>query len=169
MDSTKKRISLGVPTENEITHSRKLYLPCQKHAMPKGEFLVSETDGQFRVVVLEPMRFIDHQDLPFDRGQLNRIVRDHHFRGRDDHVNHPGTVGLGRVLFQALFQIQLVESNGCLRTIALVHEFVFANELSVIGRAVVNNGIQIRPPTEFTMPVSQSRERGHDKDGASAV
>lgn len=148
-------VSKYLEVAEDIFLARSSYVPCQKHSVPKGKFAVSETNSQFRIVVLEPMGLVHHQHFPLNSRQLRGIIGNHHFRRSNHNVNHPGTLHLARVLFQALFQIQLVKCNGRMRTVALENKLVFANELSIIGCAVVNDGVEVRPAGKLPMPVRQ--------------
>ena len=110
------------------------------------------------------MRFVDNQSIPLDCGELGKVVSYQHFGSSDENIDHPSSFPFGCVPLVALLQILAVHGDR-VRLIFGVWHFEFSNIVSILGRAVINDRIEIGPARKLSVPVRDRRERGHDEKG----
>lgn len=124
---------------------------------------ISQILGQLRVVVLKPMRFIHHQYLPFDSCQLCKVIRDQHLRRGNHNLYHPCLFPIATPSFCHLHQVSLIECY-ILHPIPGECKFVLSCTFTIVGTAVVDDGIQVRPSSKFSIPMGYGRQGSNHKE-----
>mmetsp|Transcript_53926 Transcript_53926/g.161387 ORF Transcript_53926/g.161387 Transcript_53926/m.161387 type:complete len:240 (-) Transcript_53926:393-1112(-) len=113
-------------------------------------------------MILESMSLVHDEQLPLDRGQLGVIVRDEHLRCGNDDRDHPCLLPPGGVLLVTSSQVRRVDAE-VVRTIGFEGEFFFPEVLSILGRAMIDDRVEVRPGGKFAVPVLKGREGGDDE------
>ena len=119
-------------------------------------------------MVLEPMRFVDNEGVPFDGSQLSEVISNQHFGRGDENIDHPSSFPLGRVPFVALLQILAIHGNR-IRLVFVVGHLEFTNVVPILRGSVIDNRIEVGPTRKLTVPMGDRRERGHDEEGSCST
>lgn len=111
------------------------------------------------------MGLVHHQDFPGHGSEFGRVIGRHDFGGGDDDCGHPRTMGPMR---GTLIEVNGIGANS-IGTVLRICKFFDSNGGSVLGRAVIDNGVQARPAHEFSLPVSNGRQRDNYQKGSRSM
>ena len=113
--------------------------PSQQQRMLKLKPILPQILRQLGIVILQPMRLIHYQNLPFNRRKFRKIICNKHLWSGDNHLDLPRLLPLAAPFFGHFVEVPLVECH-IFNAIAGEGEFVFAGALTIIGASVVDNG-----------------------------
>lgn len=114
------------------------------------------------LLVLPDLTLINNDHVVFDCHEFWSVVCCQHLWRGDNNPNHPRRIQLVVLRRAALFEVRRIKSNTS-RSIALIRHFKFPNLVTIVGRSMVNDCIQVGPGFKLTLPVGQSRQGCHNQ------